>query len=148
MTPERFAQLSDAYGANLQRWPSAERSAAQALLATGDPQLQACLSQAGWLDRRLDAYQVPAPSPALVRSIAAGALAARSQSFWSRYGAWLSRVSFVGAGLAGLATGMLVVALNMPIGQAPGMENEALPSVFDHSDLESVYAGDTEESEQ
>lgn len=148
MTPERFAQLADAYGANLQRWPSAERSAAQALLATGDRQAQACLQQAGWLDGQLDAYRLPAPSPALARRIAASATPSVIPSFWARYGGWLSRASFVGAGLAGLAAGMLVVSLNMPIGQAPGVENEALPSVFDHSDLESVYAGDTEESEQ
>ena len=33
MTPERFVHLADAYGADLQRWPSAERAC---LLYTSD----------------------------------------------------------------------------------------------------------------
>lgn len=35
MTPERFAHLADAYGADLQRWPAQEQGSARALLDSG-----------------------------------------------------------------------------------------------------------------
>lgn len=50
MTPERFAYLADAYGADLHRWPLAERGAAKALLDSGNPSAREALDQAGWLD--------------------------------------------------------------------------------------------------
>lgn len=146
MTPERFAQLTDAYGGNLQRWPSAERSGAQALLDTGDRGALAALQRASWLDGQLDGYRLPAADPVLARRIAASASRPARESFWGRYGGWLSRAGFVGAGLAGLAAGMLVVSLSMPL--APMGDSEVLPSVFDHSDMEMIYGSDTEETEQ
>ncbi|WP_213881418.1 hypothetical protein [Pseudomonas sp. dw_358] len=145
MTPERFAQLADAYGANLQRWPDAEREAARRLLDAGDGQLLATWQRASWLDGQLDSYQLPVADPALARTIIASAPAPRV-SFWSSYSGWLSRAGLLGAGLAGLATGMLLVSLSMPL--TPSGDNEALPSVFDHSDLEMIYGTDPEEAEQ
>lgn len=146
MTPERFAQLADAYGANLQRWPSAERDEAMRLLDAGDGELLATWQRACWLDGQLDSYQLPVADPTLVRHIVASAPAGRAGSWWIRYGGWLSQVGFLGAGLAGLATGMLLVSLGMPL--APTGDSEALPSVFDHSDVEVVYGADVQEAEQ
>lgn len=146
MTPERFAQLTDAYGAALARWPSAERKSAQALLDSGNRQVLARLQQARWLDSRLDGHQALSADPALARRIVASAPTAPAWPFWSRYGGWLSRVGFVGAGLAGLAAGMLLVSLGMPL--APSTDSEVLPSVFDHVDLGRPYASELEETEQ
>lgn len=62
MDRQRLDSLLDAYGADPARWPAAERSAAQALLAS-DPAAQARLAQARLLDRALDVLP-PAPAPA------------------------------------------------------------------------------------
>ncbi len=144
MTPERFAYLADAYGADLQRWPAAERSAAQALLERNDAASLQVLQQARQLDSLLDSYHLAPPDPALARRIAASAIPDRPESFWSRYADWLSRVGFVGVGLAGIATGILVASLSLPL---PGA-SEALPSVFDQGDADIVFTVNAEESEQ
>jgi len=144
MTPERFAYLAEAYGADLQRWPIAERAAAQALLEHGDAASLDVLRQARRLDSLLDSYQLASPDPTLARRIAASALTARPLSFWSRYAGWLSRVGFVGVGLAGIAAGMLVASLSLPLPSA----SEALPSIFDQGGADIVFTVNAEESEQ
>ncbi|MBK5417341.1 hypothetical protein [Pseudomonas sp. TH31] len=144
MTPERFTHLADAYGADLQRWPASERAGAQALLAEGTPELLEALSQARWLDGLLDSHRVAAPTPELIRRIVASAPAAAPPSFWGRHPGWLSRIGFVGAGLAGIAAGMLVVSLGLPLSSS----SEALPSIFEQSDADIVMSINAEESDQ
>lgn len=146
MTPERFAELADAYGANLRRWPKAEREAARRLLDVGDGQLLATWQRASWLDGQLDSYQVPVTDTILVRSIVARGPAPNPAAAWSTWGTWLSRIGLLGAGLAGLATGMLLVSLSMPRG--PSVDSEVLPSIFDHSGLKVIYGNNSEEIEQ
>ncbi|WP_157056008.1 hypothetical protein [Candidatus Burkholderia verschuerenii] len=65
MTPDRFRRLTEAYGASPERWPIAERDAAQALLDARDPQALAALADARALDGLLDAHAVAAPGDAL-----------------------------------------------------------------------------------
>lgn len=145
MTPERFAYLAEAYGADLQRWPASERDAAQALLGGGNALATEALGQARWLDSQLDSYQVAAPGPALVqRIIATAAIPPRGASFWQRYAGWLASLGWVGVGLTGVAAGMLAVALGLPLSTA----TEALPSVFDQSDAEFILSTNAEEAEQ
>ncbi|MCO7569463.1 hypothetical protein NJH78_05705 [Pseudomonas chlororaphis] len=145
MTPERFAYLADAYGADLQRWPSAERAQAQALLDTGHATARQALQQARWLDTRLDSYRVPEPSPALVRQIiATAALHPPAPTLWQRYAGWLTSLGWIGVGLSGAAAGMLAVTLSLPLPPSA----EALPSVLDQSDAEFVLSINAEEAEQ
>ena len=143
MTPERFTHLADAYGADLQRWPATERAGAQALLAEGNPELVEALNEARWLDGLLDSHKVLAPTPELIRRIVAAAPVA-APSFWGRHPGWLSRLGFVGAGLAGIAAGMLVVSLSLPLPSA----SETLPSIFEQSDADIVMSINAEESDQ
>ncbi|WLH32347.1 hypothetical protein ABVN18_17650 [Pseudomonas canadensis] len=143
MTPERFAYLADAYGANLQRWPLAERGAAQALLDGGNVSAREVLDQAGWLDAQLDSHQLAFTDPALARQIRQSAL--RRTSFWSRYAAWLSPAGLVGVGIAGVVTGMLVASMSVPL---PMVSAEVLPSVFDQGDAQVIFTVNAEESEQ
>ncbi|MCK6190024.1 hypothetical protein [Pseudomonas sp. EYE_354] len=143
MTPERFACLADAYGADLRRWPVAERGAAQALLDAGHPHAREALAQATWLDAQLDGHQARFADPALARQIRRSAPLRRS--FWSRYANWLSPVGLVGVGIAGVVTGMLVMSLNMPL---PSALSEGLPSVFDQGDAQVVFSVNAEEAEQ
>jgi hypothetical protein len=141
MTPERFVYLADAYGADLHRWPSAERSAAQALLDSGNVHARQAVQQARWLDGQLDSHQLPLADPALVRQIRQSA----PRSFWSRYASWLSPAGFVGVGVAGIVTGMLVASMSVPL---PMLSSEVLPSVFDQGDAEVVFSVNAEETEQ
>lgn len=143
MTPERFHHLADAYGADLRRWPAAERASAQALLAEGNVEALDALNQARWLDGLLDSHRVAAPTPEFFRRIVASAPLA-APSFWGRHPGWLSRIGFVGAGLAGIAAGMLVVSLSLPLPSA----SEALPSIFEQSDADIVMSINAEESDQ
>lgn len=143
MTPERFAQLADAYGAGLHRWPSLERTAAQALLDSGDVNAREILRNASWLDSQLDAYQVAVADPALIRQIHQSA--PQRVSFWSRYANWLSPAGLVGVGIAGIAAGVLVASMNVPL---PMLSSEVLPSVFDQGDADVVFTVNAEETEQ
>jgi hypothetical protein len=72
MTLDRFEQLLDAYGAAPARWPDAERSSAEELLA------RSVVARERWqaaadLDRLLDALRAAAPSAELATSVLAGA---------------------------------------------------------------------------
>ena len=144
MTPERFAQLAEAYGAQLQRWPAEERAAAQRLLASDAAQAQAALQQAQWLDGQLDGYRLAAPSPQLAQQIVASANPPPSR--WSRWFGWLFPASFVGVGVAGVLAGMLVASMALPL---PSNAHEALPNLFDSGDADLVQSLDTaEQTEQ
>lgn len=143
MTPERFAHLADAYGASLHRWPIAERAPAQALLDTGNASAHAALREVSWLDAQLDSHQLAFADPALARQIRDAA--PRRESFWSRYANWLSPAGLVGAGLAGIAAGVLVASLSVPL---PMLSSDVLPSVFDQGDADVVFTVNAEETEQ
>ncbi|WP_062382297.1 hypothetical protein [Pseudomonas abietaniphila] len=144
MTPERFAQLADAYGANLNHWPEAVREDARRLIATGDSRVSVALDQAAWLDKRLDTHQAAQPDVLLMQKIVASAFAVERRSFWARYSTWLPSMGFVGVGLAGIAAGMLVVSLSLPLTGTP----DVLPSVFDHGDADLMLSLDVGENEQ
>lgn len=143
MTPERFAYLADAYGADLQRWPVAERGAAQELLDSANASAREALNQVGWLDAELDSHQLALTDPALARQIRQSV--PRRASFWSRYAGWLSPAGLVGAGIAGVVTGMLVASMSVPL---PWVSAEVLPSVFDQGDAQVIFTVNAEEAEQ
>ncbi|MEX5553333.1 hypothetical protein [Pseudomonas pergaminensis] len=143
MTPERFAYLADAYGANLQRWPLAEQGAAQALLDSSNASARDAVHAAGWLDAQLDSHQLAFLDPALTRKIRQSA--PRRASFWSRYAGWLSPAGLVGVGIAGIVTGMLVASMSVPL---PMVSAEVLPSVFDQGDAQVIFSVNAEDTEQ
>ena len=76
MDLERFEHLADAYGADLRRWPEAEREAARRLLAA-DPRAGRVLDAADVLDAFLDKAPRPAPSYALRERVIADAAGGR-----------------------------------------------------------------------
>ena len=143
MTPERFTYLTDAYGADLRRWPVDEQVPAQALLEGGSAVAREALNEARWLDAQLDSHHLAVADPALIRQIRQSAL--RPRSFWSRYASWLSPAGLVGVGIAGVVTGMLVASMSVPL---PMLSSEVLPSVFDQGDAEVVFTVNAEETEQ
>lgn len=111
MNAERFCQLAEIYGSNLQRWPVLERDGAQALLDSGSTVAARALQQASELDNALDAHLVPVADAALIRQIRQSATQPEPVSLRALYAGWLPRLGFIGAGVAGIAAGILVMSL-------------------------------------
>lgn len=139
MTPERFEQLADAWGADLRRWPAQEQAAAHALMEQPAfaPAARAVLARANELDTLLGSHAVAPPSAALASAVLAGLQACPglatapgqpSPHAWPQprrtaparpvrasghkpWHGWWSGASIAGAGLAGVAAGALAVAL-------------------------------------
>ncbi|MDQ8016062.1 MAG: hypothetical protein AAGD03_03775 [Bordetella sp.] len=115
MTPERFADLAQAWGARIARWPAAERDAAEQLLRH-TPMLQAVLDREAALDHALDAHRVPAPGSALAAAVESSAprpnpaRVRRPRTAWWPSAGW-SGAGVAGLGLAGVAAGALAGAL-------------------------------------
>lgn len=112
MDARRLQHLAAAYGADLRRWPEAEREAARAFLAA-EPERERLLFEARQLDAALDASPTPAVRAALRDRVVAGAAAAglrprpapparRGLSRW----AWLSGAGWAAAGAAGVMIGL------------------------------------------
>ena len=114
MTPERFQALLDSCGADLRRWPEAERDAARALLASDSAALRAAHAEAAMLDRDLNACEIAPPGAALIDRIAgvAGAVrpAGRARSWWRLEPFW-PRAGWALTGMAGAVAGALVVSV-------------------------------------
>jgi len=100
MNRERFAALTDAFGADLRRWPEAERDAARAFRKTQPALCEPLLAEADRLDFALDELAAFQPSAALRERILASAPQARRPLFslgrLRRTAPWLAP----GAGLA------------------------------------------------
>ncbi|MBB5014680.1 hypothetical protein [Rehaibacterium terrae] len=116
LSPQRFADLLAAHGADPRRWPQAERAAALALLAAS-PEARRQQHEAARLDALLDAWQPPAPSPDLrLRLLHAMPLPQRAESLlhrlWRELGGWrLAAPALAGALALGIAIGVLLPAM-------------------------------------
>ena len=73
MNAERFEILTSAYGADLRRWPAAERDAALAFMAADKLRAERILFEARQVDAALDASPAPQVSHALREAILAAA---------------------------------------------------------------------------
>jgi hypothetical protein len=69
MDAERFSALAMSYGANIARWPAAERRAAEAFLAQS-PEAARFIDEQRRLDERLDSLTAEEPSSRLLQSVA------------------------------------------------------------------------------
>jgi hypothetical protein len=125
MTSERFLSLLRSYGADLQRWPAAERRAAAALLEHGPAELRQRVSEAAVLDGWLDDHPVANPDRALVDRIVAAAAATAPSSAaslgWRGRAWWWRGAGLVAIGLAGSLAGAFVVSV--------ALQNSTPPSV-------------------
>lgn len=131
MTPERFAALADAYGGNLDRWPSAERDAGRRHLRSR-PEARDDLAAAARLDASLTAWTVPGPGAALAARIAAAATQRNAHA--RRLRLWLSSLGAATALASGVAAGATVVVLSSPAAEsvtAPLYELSVFGASFD-----------------
>ena len=114
MTPERMEELADAWGADLRRWPAAERAAAEALWRR-DAVARARLKRVEQLDALLDAHVVAPPDARLVHAVLAGVgpvrFIGRRRPWQVPRRWWWSGLGAAGVGLAGAAAGALAVSM-------------------------------------
>ncbi len=114
MTPERFRALLQTYGADPERWPDDERSAARALATHDSAELRQSLAEEAQLDRWLDDHALAAPGDALVRRIVAAAASpasAEPRPSWWLPGRWWPGAGLTLTGLAGALAGALLVSV-------------------------------------
>jgi len=104
MDRARFEALAQAYGADLRRWPPAERASADDFVIADPQAARAALAAAEPLDDLLHASRNPVPSPELRASVLAGAPKPRRAA--PRFGFWLSGASLAAAGVAGVMVGV------------------------------------------
>ncbi|WP_421917148.1 hypothetical protein [Mesorhizobium sp.] len=129
MTPERFAEIVEAYGSRPERWPRAEREGALAFMqrnpeAIGKPRAEASLLD-GLLDRSIVAPASHELRQAILRAAAnrqaAPALRAADtrrkakSTLWQRMGFWGRGAGIVGIGLAGALAGVFTLAIVVPL---------------------------------
>ena len=143
MTPERFRHLTEAYGALPEHWPAAERAAAQAWLAEGDPDALAAFAEARALDVYLDIHAVAVHDGALVQRVLDSAPSSRRvarppRPAWRRPRWWLSGAGIVGVGVAGIAAGVVALSLTVPAARPVSP-----PTAFDQTDADTAFGNVT-----
>jgi len=135
MTPERFESVAISYGADIGRWPEAERAAARILSEANSAATAGVLFQAAALDRLLAAAPAPAPDFALKEQIFRSTIARRASP--PAAGRWLGfglGAGLAGAAAAGLAAGLIIGPMTLapalaasgadPIAQASSLLGE------------------------
>lgn len=124
MTPERFQQIVEAYGADPRRWPREERETAQAWAARHRPQADALLADAASIDTWLAADKVDAPGAALQQRIFAGAPGRRPAALPKRR-LWWSGAAVAGIGLLGGVAGALAVSFFVVSGSVQDLHDSS-----------------------
>lgn len=151
MRMERFLAILEAYGAVPERWPQAEREAAEAF-AAAEPEAGRALAEAAALDRALDAAPKAAPSRALFEAVLASAPRPRARAVgpgW-RLEDWLGW-ALGGGGVGGaialrpaLALGV-ILALGLASGYLGASQQAAMTAdqtllAYAFSSAESVFS--------
>jgi hypothetical protein len=114
MSPDRFDQLTLAFGGDVERWPAAEREAARRLAVNQPALTEPLTAHARRLDRTLDRAPSAQPSRELRDRVIAAAPGPRATRATARRAAsrWLAGLGlaagFAGAAAAGVAAGVLV----------------------------------------
>ena len=110
MTIERLKELADAYGADLRRWPTAERAAAESLRAQQPVMVERLLFEAAQMDAALDASRHFPVSMALrdrvIASATAAGLTPKRVKLWAGRLAWFSGAGWAAAACAGVVFGV------------------------------------------
>jgi hypothetical protein len=128
MTPERFRQIVEAYGALPQRWPEKERAVAEAF-ARRNPEVRNALAREAALDRLLDAYRVAPPNRALTRAT----IASGPSSGVLPWTSILKGLGIIGAGLAGAVAGAFLMTVYAP--SPPPLVDEDHQPIFTSFDV-------------
>jgi hypothetical protein len=115
MTPERFLNLIEIYGAEPNHWPREDRAEAETLARSGDATVAEALKRARELDGQLSDFFVQAADEDLVRRILASAPMPPWWRVSRRRRLWLSGAVLAGAGMSGIAAGAIGLSLLTPM---------------------------------
>jgi hypothetical protein len=130
MTPERFRQIVEAYGADSRRWPLQERAAAQAWAQSHRTQAGLALDEAAGIDAWLAADKVDPPGASLQQRIVDRA-PLRPADRSGRRRLWWSGAAVAGVGLLGGVAGAFAVSFFVMTENAPPLhESSYLTSSF------------------
>jgi hypothetical protein len=128
MTPERFAELAEIYGAELRRWPEEQREAAATYRKAYPREAEKALAAARKLDGALDRYAVSGPGARLVTAIVEAAPPLRAASRRMQF--WRQGAGFAALGLAGALAGALAIAVLMPMTAPPDEDGAYAMTAF------------------
>jgi len=132
MNRDRFAELAQAYGGSVARWPAAEQDAAAALMAAEPEFARAVLAEADALDAALDAWPAYGVRHELREAVIAQAARARTRG--ERRG-WLWGAG-AGAGLAAACAAGLIMGVTLYGRQTPpASTDEPISAVMASYDL-------------
>ncbi|MFM0173997.1 hypothetical protein [Paraburkholderia sediminicola] len=134
MTPERFQQIVEAYGAEPRRWPQQDRAAAQAWAQSHRAEADALLAEAAGVDTWLAADKVEPPDAALLKRVLDSAPV--RQPVAPRRRLWWSGAAVAGVGLLGGVAGAFAVSFFVLTGTGP-----QAPQAHESSYLTSSFGG-------
>ena len=131
MNEDRFLNLAAAYGADMNRWPAAERAVAAAFVNANPQVVEACLAAERLLDDTLQRYDARDASAALRTRIIAGAPRERALGAARR---WMAAAG-LGLGLA--ASAAAGVAAGYTLGH-PAVTRLLGPSELDAGEFSAL----------
>jgi hypothetical protein len=114
VTPKRFRELTEIYGAEPRRWPAAERAAALAYVRDHGTEAETILADAEALDLMLSRHTVAPPAAVLRERIVASAPKDRRWA-WRPMGLWWQSAGLASLGLAAALAGALVINIFMAV---------------------------------
>jgi len=133
MTPERFHQIVEAYGAEPRRWPQQERAEAQAWARLHRAEADAVLAEAAGLDAWLAADKLDPPGAALRQRVLDSAPVRQPAAPRRRW--WWSGAAVAGVGLLGGLAGAFAVSFFVL--------TETVPPVHESTFLTSSFGGES-----
>jgi hypothetical protein len=124
LTEDRFRKLAEAYGSELERWPSAERTAARELILKR-PELRSVLKAEAELDAWLDSARVDTLPAALLKRLEAVPENAPQPFPWRARSLLTPAVGWAFAAAFGLWLGARADALDVDLGSEDTIEASA-----------------------
>lgn len=134
MSPERFATLIEAYGAEPSRWPAEERAAALGFIDQNPELAGPLLQTAAWLDDLFVLPETAPPSTFLRERIVASA--GKAKTGWHRARLWLQGTGLAGVSLAGMLTGAILINMASPSHWRGDDEDDYVITAFDNINSE------------
>lgn len=110
MSAERFAELAEAYGGDIGRWPQGERAAARDCARSAEA--AGMLERAADLDALLDTYVLKVGHDGLDSRILAKFVRRSRMRNWFHFGS--AGIGLVGIGIAGALAGSIAIAILAP----------------------------------
>ena len=139
MTDTRFAELAQAWGGDLRRWPEAEREAARAWAGTNSVAAERALFYARQTDAALDASLRPVVSAALRDRVIASAATAglKARAVWPglKKLLWIGGAGWAAAACAGVVFGATLGSQIAADTQAFAVLDQALAGGLDDTEV-------------